>query len=111
MLKKLVGSKGYIFLEALLALTILTVVIGGFLSVDSILLSKGKAQEQRLVMKRILYEQLRAYEAHATLPSDIIVHEGKEYYMTVVLGETGVSAITIACGEERFTIEKSAVKD
>lgn len=64
MLKKSNHYKGYILLESLIALSLICVVIGSYISLNTFLLKKNKQSSDQLVLYRVLYEEMKYYENH-----------------------------------------------
>lgn len=62
MLKKSSSYKGYILLESLVALGLLCIIVGSYISLNTLLLRKNKQATEQLLMYRILYEEMKSYE-------------------------------------------------
>ncbi|MCB5951932.1 hypothetical protein LI951_07630 [Enterococcus sp. BWT-B8] len=106
MLKKFLNFSGYFFIESLVSLTILTVVIGGYLSVHTVLFSKAKPYEERLAMKRVLYEEMKEYKHYGGSAVRKVLREKKEYFVTIIEQDGEIKAATVENGKDVFTIER-----
>ncbi|ALS37443.1 Tfp pilus assembly protein PilV [Enterococcus rotai] len=62
MLKKSSSYKGYLLLESLVALGLLCIIIGSYISLNTLLLRKNRQATEQLMMHRVLYEEMKSYE-------------------------------------------------
>ncbi|MHC5215334.1 competence type IV pilus minor pilin ComGE [Enterococcus sp. LJL128] len=106
MSKKFIKYNGYLFIESFLALTMLTLIIGTYLSVNSLLLEKTKAQETQLEMKRLLYEEVRHYENYGGTASKVIFRNNTYYQLSITLENKKIVKAAIKNGEESFAVEE-----
>lgn len=97
---------GYIFAESLLALSLMTLVIGGFLSANYFLYSKTSDLNSQLTLQRVLYEEVADHERYEEVSSQTVYRSDKEYFVTIAQdGEKWIKA-EVRHGIETFSIER-----
>ena len=105
MLKRSLRFKGYVFAESMIALSMMTTVIGGLLSANSFLFGKATALNERLAMRRVLYEEVRYYERYESASEQRITREGKHYVVMIIQNENKLIKAEIRNEAETFIIE------
>ncbi|MBL1223963.1 hypothetical protein [Enterococcus sp. BWR-S5] len=106
MLKKSVNFKGYVFAESLIALSMMTAVISGLLSVNHILFSKTLNLNNELLMQRVLYEEMMYVDKYGQVDAQEIHRNGKNYYVTIVQEEEKWIKAEIRHEKAIFSIER-----
>ncbi|MBO0474338.1 type II secretion system protein [Enterococcus ureasiticus] len=106
MLKKSNNYNGYILLESLIALGLLCLIIGSYVSLNTFLLKKNKQVTNQLLLHRVLYEKMKHYENHGgALIQDIHI-ENRNYQLRFYKTENKLIEVEIIDEKESFTIKK-----
>ena len=106
MSKKSLSFKGYVFAESLIALSLMTLVIGGLLSANHFLFGKTVQLNNQLSMQRILYDEINYYEKYGEISSKMIQRNGKKYSLTVIQDGEKLVKVEICHEETSFVVER-----
>ncbi|MGX7264346.1 competence type IV pilus minor pilin ComGE [Enterococcus crotali] len=106
MLKEFNHYKGYILFESLLALGLLCLVIGGYVSLNTFLLKKNKQVTEQLSLHRVLYEEVKRYENHGGPLLKEVQVENKNYQLRFYKASDRLVEVEITDGKESFTLKK-----
>ena len=108
MSKKLLNYKGYLLLESLLALTLVSLMITSYLSLNTFLFQKNKKMTNQQTMLRILYEEISEYKSHGGDLQREIVQENQTFKVKLVVSETELIGAEISGNDDNFKLEKKA---
>ena len=106
MLKKYNLYKGYILFESLLALGLLCLIIGSFVSLNTFLLKKNKQATEQLLLHRILYEELKRYENHGGQLIKEVRTENNNYQLRFYKANNKLVEVEITDGKESLILKK-----
>lgn len=106
MSKKSLNFKGYVFAESVIALSLMTLVIGGLLSANHFLFGKTAQLNDQLSLQRVLYDEINFYEKYGEISSKMIQRNGKEYSLTVIKEGEKLVKVEINHEETTFAVER-----
>lgn len=106
MSKKSNNYSGYVLFESLIALGLLCLIIGSYISLNTFLLKRNRQANNQLSLHRVLYEEMKRYEHYGgSLIQD--VHIDNSYYqLHFYKKENKLIEVEIVNGQERFKIKK-----
>ncbi|MBO0423493.1 hypothetical protein BCR22_06290 [Enterococcus plantarum] len=106
MLRKSTGYSGYVFLESLIALGLMCLIIGSYLSLNTFLLKKNKHATNQLILYRVLYEEMKHFENYGgPLLRDIHTENG-DYQLRVYQVANKLIEVEVIGENEHFEIKK-----
>ncbi|ALR99907.1 hypothetical protein ATZ33_00475 [Enterococcus silesiacus] len=106
MLKKFNPYKGYILFESLLALGLLCLIIGSYVSLNTFLLKKNKQAIEQLLLHRILYEEMKRYENHGGQLIQEVRIENNNYQLRFYKANNKLVEVEITDGKESLTLKR-----
>lgn len=106
MSKKLFQYKGFIFLESLIAVTLTCFIIGSYFSMMTFLLKSKQEKFTELMLRRILYEEVRQYEQSGGSLHRRRLVGGQEFLITFSMQALDLVKIEITNGKRSFAIER-----
>lgn len=108
MSKKLLNYKGYLLLESLLALALVTVIIMSYLSLNTYLFQKNKKMINQQKMFRILYEEISEYKSHGGRLEREIIQGNQVFMVKLLTNKTELIGAEISGNNDYFKLEKTA---
>lgn len=106
MLKRSNNYKGYILLESLVALGLLCFITGSYSSLNTFLLKKNQQAAHRLLIHRVLYEEMKRYENHGGQLYQEIYLENSNYQLHFYKTNDKLVEVEITDGQEIFTVKR-----
>ncbi|EOI03080.1 hypothetical protein UAY_00827 [Enterococcus moraviensis ATCC BAA-383] len=106
MIKRSFNYKGYILLESLIALSIVCLIVLGYMSSNTFLLKKNKQAIEELALYRMLYEETKHYENHGGELRRTIKKRDKEYQLYFYKGDDELREVEIMDGKDKIKIKK-----
>ncbi|MTD42338.1 type II secretion system protein [Erwinia sp. CPCC 100877] len=106
MLKQLKNTNGYILLESLIGLSLICMLIGSFVTLNTFLLRKNREATQRLQLYRVMYEELKHYEQYGTFSVPPIIRENTTYQLQVQKTNNKLTEMRITDGKETVLLKK-----
>ncbi|WP_207694136.1 hypothetical protein DOK67_0001923 [Enterococcus sp. DIV0212c] len=106
MLKRSKNYKGYILFESLIALGLMCLIMGSYVSFNTFLLKKNKQADDKMLMHRILYEEVKRYENYGGQPFQEVHLEKNNYQLHFQKIDNKLSEVEITDGKEIFTVKK-----
>lgn len=109
MSKKLLKYKGYLLLESLLALTLVSIIIISYLSLNTFLFQKNKKMIDQQAMFRILYEEISDYNSHGGRLEREIIQGDQVFTVKLLINKTELIGAEISGDDDYFKLEKTEV--
>ncbi|MFK4566620.1 competence type IV pilus minor pilin ComGE [Enterococcus sp. UD-01] len=106
MLRKLKNTKGYILLESLVGLSLICLLIGSFVSLNTFLLRKNQEGAQRLQLSRVMYEEMKYYEQHGTFSEQTISRDQQTYRLQIQKTKDKLTEVRMTDGKETIVLKK-----
>ncbi|WP_430607504.1 hypothetical protein IGJ55_000938 [Enterococcus sp. AZ170] len=100
MLRKLNNYKAYILFESLIALSLLCMIVGSYLSLNTFLFKKNKQAIDRLQLHRVLYEEVNHYENYK------VRSENDNYQVHFYEVNNQLNEVVITDGKETVSLKK-----
>ncbi|MBO0446499.1 type II secretion system protein [Enterococcus ureilyticus] len=100
MLRKLNNYKAYILFESLIALSLLCMIVGSYLSLNTFLFKKNKQAIDRLQLHRVLYEEVNHYENYK------VRSENDNYQVHFCEINNQLNEVVITDGKETVSVKK-----
>ncbi|MBM7688809.1 hypothetical protein BCR24_04885 [Enterococcus ureilyticus] len=100
MLRKLNNYKAYILFESLIALSLLCMIVGSYLSLNTFLFKKNKQAIDRLQLHRVLYEEVNHYENYK------VRSENDNYQVHFYEINNQLNEVVITDGKETVSVKK-----
>ncbi|WP_429950475.1 competence type IV pilus minor pilin ComGE [Enterococcus sp. AZ101] len=100
MLRKLNNYKAYILFESLIALSLLCMIVGSYLSLNTFLFKKNKQAIDRLQLHRVLYEEVNHYENYK------VRSENDNYQVHFYEINNQLNEVVITDGKETVSLKK-----
>lgn len=100
MLRKLNNYKAYILFESLIALSLLCMIVGSYLSLNTFLFKKNKQAIDRLQLHRVLYEEVNHYENYK------VRSENDNYQVHFYEVNNQLNEVVITDGKETVSVKK-----
>lgn len=98
-------SEGYILLEALVALGILTICLFVFLHGMMVMLKQRTRQERRMQMTRVMYQEAKEVLRRGGETEKTVIYQGAQ--IKVILEKEGQrDAVKAVFGEEEIKIQR-----
>ena len=108
MSKRLLNYKGYLLLESLLALTLVSLMISSYLTLNTFLFQKNKKTTNQQTILRILYEEISDYKSHGGDLQREIVQGNQTFKVKFVTSDTELIGAEISGNDDEFKLEKKA---
>ncbi|MHC5229913.1 competence type IV pilus minor pilin ComGE [Enterococcus sp. LJL99] len=108
MSKKVLNYNGYLLLESLLALALVTVIIMSYLSLNTYLFQKNKKIINQQTMFRILYEEISEYKSHGGRLEREIIQGNQVFTVKLLTNKTELIGAEISGNNDYFKLEKTA---